>query len=416
MVLLPSMFFLTALLRFPGQDAVSAAATILFSLLLIIIFFPSGSFRSPRDATPSGRIDERDIMFSRRLLKPGSERFDDYYAQHPENLEKDNRFRSQPGLLQKGSSEYNRAVFTSADVSFKLCEHLVPFIDGPSAKEKVTYNPEEISDYLKGWVKHLGAHSVGITPLKDYHLYSFGGRESTYGIPVTTKDTCAVAFTVEMDYYTVRQGPAAPTVMESAHEYARAALIAVQTAEFIRSLGYHARAHIDAAYQVVCPLVARDAGLGEIGRMGILITPDLGPRVRLGVVSTDMPLAPTPRVFDSTIIDFCRYCKKCAEACPARAISHADRKEYEGVLRWKIDSEKCFTYWCRSGTDCGRCMSVCPYSHPATPMHNLVRFFIKKSYIFRRVAVFLDDLIYGKNPKSLPLSPWQNITPREKQK
>ena len=47
-----------------------------------------------------------------------------------------------------------------------------------------------------------------------------------------------------------------------------------------------ARAHIDGNYQVIAPLVARDAGLGTIGRMGLLMTPELGPRVRLAVVTT----------------------------------------------------------------------------------------------------------------------------------
>ncbi|MFQ6103859.1 MAG: hypothetical protein ACE5OP_06150 [Candidatus Glassbacteria bacterium] len=52
----------------------------------------------------------------------------------------------------------------------------------------------------------------------------------------------------------------------------------------IRNLGYPARTHIDGNYRVVCPLVARDAGIGEIGRMGLLMTPRLGPRVRIAVV------------------------------------------------------------------------------------------------------------------------------------
>lgn len=66
----------------------------------------------------------------------------------------------------------------------------------------------------------------------------------------------------------------------------------MQLAEFMRSIGYPARAHIDGSYRVVCPLVARDAGLGEIGRMGLLMTPELGPRVRIAVVTTDLPLVP----------------------------------------------------------------------------------------------------------------------------
>ena len=88
----------------------------------------------------------------------------------------------------------------------------------------------------------------------------------------------------------------------------------------IRRLGWAAEAHIDAHYEVVCTLVARDAGLGEIGRMGLLMTPRLGPRVRLAVVTTDLPLVADVPTSDPTVLDFCDVCRKCADICPAHAV------------------------------------------------------------------------------------------------
>jgi reductive dehalogenase len=202
-----------------------------------------------------------------------------------------------------------------------------------------------------------------------------------------------------MDYHMMRAAPAAPTVVESARQYYNAGKMAVELAGYIRSCGYPARAHIDANYHVVCPLVARDAGLGEIGRMGLLMTPDLGPRVRIAVVTTDMPLEPTPSKPDPSVIDFCRRCKKCAIVCPGRSIPFGMDKQIGGVKRWQIHSESCYTYWCQAGTDCGRCVIVCPFSHPDNWFHRLVRFGISNSFIFRRLAVPLDDLFYGRKPR-----------------
>jgi epoxyqueuosine reductase QueG len=54
-----------------------------------------------------------------------------------------------------------------------------------------------------------------------------------------------------------------------------------------------------------------DAGLGEMGRFGYLITKELGPRVRLFAVTTDMPLV-ADRPVDIGVEDFCSFCKKCA--------------------------------------------------------------------------------------------------------
>ena len=43
--------------------------------------------------------------------------------------------------------------------------------------------------------------------------------------------------------------------------------------------------------------IAIDAGLGQLGRMGLIVTPKYGPRVRLAKVITDMPLVPNdPKV------------------------------------------------------------------------------------------------------------------------
>ncbi len=173
----------------------------------------------------------------------------------------------------------------------------------------------------------------------------------------------------------------------------------------------NARAHIDGNYEVVCPLVARDAGLGEIGRMGLLMTPKLGPRVRIGVVTTNLPLNIDNPLNDYSMIDFCIKCKKCADSCPSQAISFDNMQEVDGVKRWQINQETCFSLWCSLGTDCGRCMSVCPFSHPDNLMHNLVRAGIKNSSLFRTLALKLDDTIYGRKPPSAKLPNYLDINP-----
>jgi reductive dehalogenase len=180
-------------------------------------------------------------------------------------------------------------------------------------------------------------------------------------------------------------------------------------AEFIRRLGYSARAHIDGNYRVVCPLVARDAGLGEIGRMGLLMTPQLGPRVRIAVVTTDLPLVPSEREEDATMMDFCRVCQKCAEVCPSQSIPFGDPGEVDGVRRWQIDQASCFTFWCTVGTDCARCMRACPYSHPDNLLHNMVRAGIRHSALFRRFALRMDDLFYGRKPPPADVPDWTRV-------
>jgi len=370
------------------------------SLLTFLILIIPLNGKQHQIEISDNQIDERNIMFSRAELIMGTERFEEYYNEHPGNLEKDNKFRKNPGLLQKGSSQYNPILFALADASFYTIENLRSSVDGGVAKEKILISAEEITKFIKKYMIFSGAEACGVTELKKHHLYSVRGRGDAYGKPVTNEHKFAVAIVVEMNKKMTDTAPAAPTVTESSRQYLEAGKTAVQLAAFIRNLGYSARAHVDGNYEVVCPLVAKDAGLGELGRMGLLMTPNLGPRVRIAVVTTDLELIPDEPFDESSVIDFCIQCKKCAFTCPSQGISFSDREEIGGVMRWQINQEVCFTYWTKSGTDCSKCLQVCPYSHPDNLMHNLVRQGIKNSFIFRKFALAGDDFLYGKKPKA----------------
>lgn len=381
----------------------------LYWLMAVVLFIPFGNKKGFKNPLPTKRIDERDVMFSRMEIQEGTENFDAYYKRRPENKHLDDEFRRRPGLLSPKASMVHAFGFASAEASFDAIGALKYEVDGPIAKQKTSANPEDISIYIKNWSKKLGALECGITKLQDYHMYSVGGRGERYNKEYHRKHEFAIAFTVEMDHHFMQSAPKAPAIMESAQQYLESGRVAVQVAHFIRRLGYEARAHIDGNYEVVCPLVARDAGLGEIGRMGLLMSPKHGPRVRIAVVTTNLPLVMDEAKNEYSVIDFCTRCKKCADACPSQAISFTNQQEIDGISRWQINQEACFTYWATTGTDCGRCVSVCPYSHPDNFLHNMVRIGLKNSSIFRNVALELDDLLYKRKPRSKPLPEWMNV-------
>ena len=393
-------FFCVGVISFPYQYETGLFLFIFLVLSFLILAFPLGNNRKYKHVIPTNRIDERDTMFSRNELKPGTDNFNVYYQNNPEKKSIDDEWRRKAGLLKPGSTQYHPIQFAAADASFETIDVLKHEVDGSINPAKSNVEEKEITSFVKGWTKKLGALDVGITKLQDYHIYSIGGRAERYGKEYFKKHKFAIAFTVEMDKDMVAASPGGSIVMESAQQYLESGKIAIQLAKFIRNIGYEARAHIDGNYEVVCPLVARDAGLGEIGRMGLLMTPKLGPRVRIAVVTTNLPLVSDPPVYEYSMIDFCAKCKKCADACPSQAISFDDMKIIKGVKRWQINQEACFSLWCSLGTDCGRCMSVCPFSHPDNIMHNVVRSGIKNSSLFRSAALKLDDMIYGRKPKT----------------
>ncbi len=347
----------------------------------------------------SRRVDERDIMFARGRLRPGSPEFDAYYRMRPENLANDNRTRALPGLLSAGAEKAEPLSFAAADACFSVTEALRCRVDGEVEPVRQERSPREWTDALTGLALGWGAKAVGVAELEPAHVYTHIGRGAgTWGSEIRLAHRWAIAFTVEMDHRAVAQAPEAPVVAESARQYVESAKIAVQLASVIRDQGWPARAHTDGNYRVIAPLVARAAGLGEIGRMGLLMTPRLGPRVRIGVVTTDIPLVPAAPGDDLSVLDFCTVCRKCAVNCPVGAIPHGDRIEMEQGRRWVIDDDTCYRYWNAIGTDCATCMKVCPYSHPDTLMHTLVRKATRLSPGTRSLMLWMDDLVYGRRP------------------
>jgi ferredoxin len=408
--LLAGLFMGLVLLPIQVKGYILAALLIIFLLSVFLFFLPIGKI-SDADIKPGHRFDERDIMFSRARLQSGFPEYVSYYEQHPERQRLDDLIQSEPGLLQKGTYFYNRAIFAASQGSFFVTEALRNAVEGPVQLSPLKLSPQSASNFVKSLAVNYGALTVGITPSQPYHYYSNIGRGAgTYGEPIAIEHPFAIAFTVEMDYDMVGSNPLAAGVMESGRQYVESAKVAISLAAAIREMGYEARAHIDGNYRVIAPLVARDAGLGELGRMGILITPHSGPRVRLGVVTTTMPLLGDDRNLDPSVIDFCRICKKCAIACPSQSISYEDRTMIHGDLRWQINSETCFHYWTRCGTDCGRCMTVCPYAHQNNLAHQVIRWGIRRSGFFRRVALRMDDLFYGRKPALRKPPDWTQIS------
>jgi len=183
-------------------------------------------------------------------------------------------------------------------------------------------------------------------------------------IPNSVDKSIVMAVAMNIDFITTSPAVLASTAAEIG--YSRMGILAISMAEFIRSLGYVAIPCMnDTALSI--PL-AIDAGLGQIGRNGLLITPEYGPCVRLCKVLTNMPLIPDKPI-DYGITDFCKQCLLCASKCPSGSISF-DKQSFEpvcennnpGVNKWYLEPENCLQFWQQNGTACSNCISVCPFT------------------------------------------------------
>ena len=245
-------------------------------------------------------------------------------------------------------------------------------------------DPAEATKLVKKAARLFGASLVGICVLDRRWLYSYSYHTLTKEhkpVEISKDYTFAIVMAHEMDYAGIKRAPGFIADAAVSTAYSRMSATGALLAQYIRGLGYRAiPMSNDTANSI--PL-AIDAGLGELSRMGLLITPQYGPRVRLNKIFTNMPLLPDEPV-DFGVWDFCMKCNQCARFCPGQAIMKTPPTakvnnicNREGLLRWPIDAEKCFAFMARTGSDCGVCIRVCPFNKPPGKLHDLVRWGVK---------------------------------------
>lgn len=107
-------------------------------------------------------------------------------------------------------------------------------------------------------------------------------------------------------------------------------------------------------------LAAHLAGLGWIGKSCLLVTPEIGPRVRWASILTDAPITA-----GQPLAERCGRCTECVEACPAHAFAGRNFRVDE-PREARFDAFKCYEYQRRRREQvgvilCGMCVYVCPY-------------------------------------------------------
>jgi len=251
-----------------------------------------------------------------------------------------------------------------------------------------------------------GASLAGVCKLDRRWLYSpgylltpEGGKTDANIVPDEFK--YAIAIAVEMDYDAINCSPAGPASIATGLGYSKMAFSAGLLAQYIRGLGYQA---IPCGNDTACSIpIAIDAGLGEIARNGLLITPEFGPRVRLAKVLTDLPLI-SDKPIEFGVRDFCLMCEKCAKKCPSKSIMFGDPTDTphnisnrKGVGTWHINAETCLNFWAENQTDCSNCIRTCPFNKPPGLLHDGVRWGINKARWLNRLFLWGDDVMgYGR--------------------
>ncbi|MEP5761657.1 MAG: reductive dehalogenase [Litoreibacter sp.] len=236
--------------------------------------------------------------------------------------------------------------------------------DGDAAPEHHpnTQDPGLNAANIKAALYWLGVDAVGLSACPDWTYYSHDAA----GQPITPYHQNAISMIIDQGHETMEgaSGDDWIACAQSMRAYLRFSLLGGVLAQHLRNLGYTARVHSVMDDEVLHPPLLLLSGLGEVSRIGeVILNPFLGPRLKSGVVTTNMPMT-HDKPIDFGLQKFCEACNKCARECPSGAITAGPKLMFNGYEIWKSDSQKCTTYRVsqKNGAMCGRCMKTCPWN------------------------------------------------------
>jgi len=212
----------------------------------------------------------------------------------------------------------------------------------PSAKP----TGEDVTEKIRAKAFELGFTEAGFTSYD--HRYTYQSKKDWVKFPHV------LCLAYEQDFEPTQTIPSVDAEIVHSSTYRTEGAAGLELGNFIRSLGYRAQVHSpnDNTGPYIPMFVA--AGLGQLGACGYLLTPHVGSRCRIMLVTTDANVTHDKPV-DYGIHAFCQVC---VNRCPGRALMR-DKIWWRGIEKNKLYFKRCRPVMARY-LGCGVCMKVCP--------------------------------------------------------
>jgi epoxyqueuosine reductase len=227
----------------------------------------------------------------------------------------------------------------------------IRMIEGSTEHQNKIVTPQDMAD-LRLLCTKLGIDSIGWLRLRPDRIYE--GK----GVPYPV----ALILTMNMNKVSFRNAPSMEAQLEVMRVYGETGRAANTITSFLHSRCYNAAPNHPMGGSIDYACAGVEAGLGGMGRHGMLITPEGGACHRSSVVYTDIenlgdffPAGPD----HSWIHDFCISCGACIHACPTQAIRQEPLPDGRCNAR-SVDYDRCCEGFRSYG--CGVCIRVCPFT------------------------------------------------------
>lgn len=208
--------------------------------------------------------------------------------------------------------------------------------------------PAELTALLRRRAAELGISAIGIAPYDPRYTFE-PYKDAQPGDRV-------IVCVLEQNYDATQTIPSRFSERSALHGYAELLDRAATLSELLIDHGHRARTH-DVQGEDIVLHYAVEAGLGQMGINGQVLTPQAGSRCRITTINTSAPLELDGPV-DYGVHKICDACRVCVRRCPSGAIP-GRRRMYRGVEKAKLNTARCFPVVARA-EGCAICMKVCP--------------------------------------------------------
>jgi epoxyqueuosine reductase len=223
-------------------------------------------------------------------------------------------------------------------------------LDKNPSMPKSTISPEVLQAF-ESHAKSLGIGAIGYASLPRQLI--FKDRAVLY--------ENVIVLLKEMDQSKIAKAPSVDTFKMVFETYDSLGKNVNALTGYLRELGYGAQGGHPFGGLVLYPPLAAAAGLGWMGRHGLLITPQFGPRQRIGAIFTSIDNLPISESNShSWVGDFCDKCGRCIRTCPSKAIRELPLI-HESGRRTHIIRDKCLPVFVTK-QGCTICVKECPFS------------------------------------------------------
>ena len=213
------------------------------------------------------------------------------------------------------------------------------------AKPQFIADDEFIKEF-EDYAHSIGIKSIGYTQITPELLI----KDKFIQYPNT------MVLTMEMSKELIETAPGDETQELNDAHYAKLGKLTYELSDYLREKGYATEVAHPYGGLVKFSALGQKAGLGFIGKSGLLITPEVGPRQKISAIFVSIANLPVKEDNEHTWIqEYCEKCSKCIKACPYEALIEKETccggKETEFIQKLCIGCSQGCTY----------CINACPF-------------------------------------------------------